>query len=505
MVFSSLEFIYLFMPPVLAVFFLLRRLNWEKGIIWWLIISSLVFYGWWSPLHLILLLLSVGINFGLHKVIQNTGSKLTLILGTIGNLATLGYFKYADFFIGNFNLFTEAQAPLLHVVLPLAISFFTFQQISFLYDTYAGNVVKCDFARYCLFVVFFPQLIAGPIVLQKHTIPQFKMSVFRHQAFLNFSVGITLFVIGLFKKIVLADGIAPIANNVFGLADAGEAVPMEAAWMGAIAYSFQIYFDFSGYCDMALGIARMFGIRLPLNFNSPYKSLSIIDFWRRWHITLSTFLRDYLYFPLGGNRKGVFRRYLNLTATMILGGLWHGASWNFVIWGALHGLYLIFNHAWRGLGLPQMGHTYLSPSVYRLLARAVTLLAVIVAWVFFRAESFSGASNVIAGMFGLTSYSSASIWSAILQQSGVFWVQAVLLAVVVLVYPNSVEIVRKYRPALEFKALLKDRAWQSKSWWRLPAWRPSPGWSAVLFVGGLVSIIQIYRLDELTEFIYFNF
>lgn len=359
MVFSSLEFIYLFMPPVLAVFFLLRHLNWEKGIIWWLIISSLFFYGWWSPLHLILLLASVVINFGLHKIILKTKSKVALITGTIGNLATLGYFKYADFFIGNFNLITETQTPLLHVVLPLAISFFTFQQISFLYDTYAGNVVKCDFARYCLFVVFFPQLIAGPIVLQKHTIPQFKLAIFRHQSLLNFSVGITLFVIGLFKKIVLADGIAPMANSVFNLAETSQTVPMEAAWMGAIAYTFQIYFDFSGYCDMALGIARLFGIRLPLNFNSPYKSLCIIEFWRRWHITLSTFLRDYLYFPLGGNRKGASRRYINLTATMILGGLWHGASWNFVIWGALHGIYLIINHAWRG-----WDYLYSAASIY---------------------------------------------------------------------------------------------------------------------------------------------
>ncbi|MEH6525373.1 MAG: MBOAT family O-acyltransferase [Sneathiella sp.] len=505
MVFSSLEFIYLFMPPVLAVFFLLRHLNWEKGIIWWLIISSLGFYGWWSPLHLILLLSSVGINFGLHKIILKKQSKVALIIGTIGNLATLGYFKYADFLIGNFNLITETQTPLLHVVLPLAISFFTFQQISFLYDTYAGNVVKCDFARYCLFVVFFPQLIAGPIVLQKHTIPQFKLSIFRHQSLLNFSVGTTLFVIGLFKKIVLADGVAPMANSVFNLADAGQAVPMEAAWMGAIAYTFQIYFDFSGYCDMALGIARMFGIRLPLNFNSPYKSLSIIDFWRRWHITLSTFLRDYLYFPMGGNRKGVPRRYINLTATMILGGLWHGASWNFVIWGALHGTYLIINHAWRGLDLPALGETYLSPFVYSMGARMFTLTAVIIAWVFFRAESISGATKILGGMFGVSEYHSAKIWVDILQDGGFFWAQAFFLAVIVFVYPNSVEIVRKYRPALEIRALIKGRAWQSMSWWRSLAWRPSPGWSAALFIIGLASIIQIYRLDELTEFIYFNF
>ena len=244
----------------------------------------------------------------------------------------------------------DEALPLPGIILPLAISFFTFQQVSFLCDSYAGRVRNCDFARYCLFVVFFPQLIAGPIVLQKDTLPQFKLSCFSRQVLLNLCVGSSLFAIGLFKKIVLADGVAPFANTVFGLAETTQGVPVEAAWIGTLAYTLQIYFDFSGYCDMALGLARLFGIRLPINFNSPYKATNIVDFWRRWHITLSRFLRDYLYIPLGGNRQGKARRYVNLLATMVLGGLWHGAAWTFVAWGALHGTYLIINHAWNAYG-----------------------------------------------------------------------------------------------------------------------------------------------------------
>jgi len=505
MVFSSLEFIYLFMPPVLFVFYILRHLQWEKGIIWWLIASSVAFYAWWSPIHLILLLGSVVVNFALHKLIQQNASKLYLTIGIIGNLATLAYFKYADFLIANFNLIAGVETPLLHIVLPLAISFFTFQQISFLYDTYIGQIEKCDFAKYCLFVVFFPQLIAGPIVLQKHTIPQFMMSSFNKSAAINISVGATLFVIGLFKKIVLADGIAPIVNTVFNAGEAGHSIPFEAAWMGTIAYTFQIYFDFSGYCDMALGLARIFGIRLPINFNSPYKAVNIVDFWRRWHITLSAFLRNYLYIPLGGNKKGLLRRYINLSATMLLGGLWHGASWNFVFWGLLHGCYLIINHAWTAF-FPQTEKV--SPFlgfIERLIAQSITLLAVMVAWVFFRAESFGTALAVLKGMFGQTLYYDAKFWSQNLTNTDFFWFQAIALAFIVIIAPNSIEIVRKYRPVVDVKSNSKTLKSTFIPLRKLLRWRPSLAWSASFFVVGIVSLVQIYRLDELTEFIYFNF
>ena len=320
MVFSSLEFIYLFLPPTLIGFLILRATGWERGIIWWLIAASLAFYAWWSVAHLALLLGSVGVNYAFHRSLVRRKRKAVLALGITANLATLAYFKYADFLLQNVNAAVGTDLPMLGIILPLAISFYTFQQISLLHDTYVGKVEECDFSRYFLFVVFFPQLIAGPIVLQRDTIPQFRLAIFQSRLFVNLAVGGTLFAIGLFKKIVLADGIAPIANGVFALADSGQAVPLEAAWMGAIAYTFQIYFDFSGYCDMALGLARLFGIRLPINFYSPYKALSIVDFWRRWHMTLSRFLREYLYIPLGGNQKGETRRYVNLFATMVLGG-----------------------------------------------------------------------------------------------------------------------------------------------------------------------------------------
>lgn len=505
MVFSSLEFIYLFLPPVFIMFLILRHLRWEKGIIWWLIISSLAFYAWWSPLHLILLLASVSVNYALHRMILRKKSKTILTIGIIANLATLGYFKYADFMINNFNGITGSETPLLHIVLPLAISFFTFQQISFLYDTYVGQISECDFAKYCLFVVFFPQLIAGPIVLQKHTIPQFTMAVFQKRIFVNLSVGGTLFVIGLFKKIVLADAVAPISNAVFSLAETGEPVPMEAAWMGIVAYSFQIYFDFSGYCDMALGLARIFGIRLPLNFNSPYKALNIVDFWSRWHITLSTFLRNFLYIPMGGNRKGPVRRYVNLAATMLLGGLWHGASWNFVFWGLLHGFYLSVNHAWTVFVSGGRELHILPPVVSRFLAQCVTLLSVMVAWVFFRAETFTGAGAVLRGMFGFSIYPDLNLWANIMTDSGLFWIAAVVLTMGVVWAPNSVEIARNYRPIIGAKTFMKKAYGLSLRFREKIQWRPTARWSSALLVVGLVSLTQIYRLVELTEFIYFNF
>ena len=502
MVFSSIEFIYLFLPPVLLVYLVLRALKWEQGIILWLILASLGFYAWWSPVHLILLIGSVIFNYTLHHYILKHKSKAVLTLGIVANLATLAYFKYADFLIANVAAISGLNLPMLNIILPLAISFFTFQQISFLYDTYIGRIHHCDFSRYCLFVVFFPQLIAGPIVLQKHTIPQFHLSNFQKQLFLNLSIGATLFIIGLFKKIVIADGMAPLVNQVFGLAEAGHSVPMQAAWIGTFAYTFQIYFDFSGYCDMALGLARLFGIKLPINFNSPYKALNIVDFWRRWHITLSAFLRDYLYIPLGGNKKGKLRRYINLMATMILGGLWHGASWNFVFWGFLHGFYLTVNHAWgfvpkRDFGIPA--------PILRFFAHAITMVAVMVAWVFFRALNFEGAGNILIGMFGLTQAYDPNLWAQTITDTGYIWLSIIGLSAFVVWLPNSIELTQKYRPVLHVRNAVRE-AWGIAAYFKEAfSWRPSRGWAAVFFIIGTLSLIQIYRLQGLTEFIYFNF
>ncbi|WP_120495626.1 MBOAT family protein [Kiloniella sp. EL199] len=505
MVFSSLEFIYLFLPPVLLVFYLLRFLQWENGIVWWLIAASLAFYAWWSPIHLILLLFSVTANFYLHKVLLERKSRLVLTSGIIGNLGLLLYFKYADFLIGNVNAIAGSEIPLLGIVLPLAISFFTFQQISFLFDTYRGEIEQCNFSKYCLFVVFFPQLIAGPIVLQKHTIPQFTLKTFTQRVGLNFATGATLFVIGLFKKIVIADGIAPYSTSVFTLAEQGQALPIDVAWMGTIAYTFQIYFDFSGYCDMALGLARMFGIKLPLNFNSPYKAQNIVDFWRRWHITLSVFLRNYLYIPLGGNRKGPVRRYVNLTITMLLGGLWHGASWNFVFWGLLHGIYLSINHAWSAIGFHKNLEVFFHPLVIKVFYHALTLLGVMVAWIFFRAESFTGAETMLLSMFGQAGYIYPDIIKDLALDHEFFWFISCVIGFIIFFCPNSVEITRRYQPTIDYKSLL-DKTHQLKARFiKAYAWRPSTNWSCAMLGVGVISLLQIYRLDELTEFIYFNF
>ena len=505
MVFSSLEFIYLFLFPTLMGYIVLRHFSWEKGIIWWLIIASLVFYAWWSVLYLVLLLTSVIGNFVLHQFIKRSKSKVLLAIGTTANLGALAYFKYADFFIENINALTYFQLPLLHVILPLAISFFTFQQISFLFDTYHGKVEQCDFAKYCLFVVFFPQLIAGPIVLQKHTLPQFTLATFRKPLYMNIAIGLTLFSIGLFKKIVFADTMASTANEVFALVHAGNTVPFEIAWLGVLAYSFQIYFDFSGYCDMALGLARMFGIRLPINFNSPYQALNIVDFWRRWHITLSSFLRDYLYIPFGGSRKGKPRQYLNLMATMLLGGLWHGASWNFVFWGFLHGMYLAINHGWNALTTHLKLPSYFPAFIGRGLSHLITMLAVLMAWVFFRAENFSDAILLIKAMFGQTYFYNIKLWADVLNEAPSLWLKIAFLSFVVVFLPNSIELTKNYRPVIKVKKYLSKGVGLSENIRKWLVWRPTITWSIAISFITTMSFYYLYQANNITEFIYFNF
>lgn len=506
MVFSSLEFIYLFLPPVLLGFLVLRSLKLESAIIWWLISASLAFYAWWSPPHLLLLLGSVGFNYLvhkalLHKAVLHKRAKAVFAFGVLVNLSLLAVFKYADFLLENFNLVVGEDIPALGLILPLAISFYTFQQISFLHDTLVGNLVKCDFRRYVLFVTFFPQLIAGPIVMQKDTIPQFTISTFTNKTMLNILLGSTLFFIGLFKKIVIADGIAPVANAVFQVTDAGQAVPVDMAWFGALAYSFQIYFDFSGYCDMALGLALMFGIRLPVNFNSPYRALNIIDFWRRWHMTLSRFLRDYLYIPLGGNRGGLLGSKGNLMITMLLGGLWHGSGWNFMIWGGLHGLYLMINHVWSSSAFGQNIKGQTNPVIYKILSWLITIISVIIAWVFFRAETFSGAILLIGSMFAFVEVPFQFGLTPIIADLPLTITLLITMTIIVVAFPNAVQMTRRYRPILSAAGDVKKLSGKLLNL----AWSPSPRWAVFTGLVACVGLIQIYRLNGLTEFIYFNF
>ena len=287
------------------------------------------------------------------------------------------------------------------ILLPLAISFFTFQQIAYLIDAYRYETQEYNFLHYCLFVTFFPQLIAGPIVRHKEMLPQFSKDKIYKLHYKHIAIGLAIFAIGLFKKVIFADGIAIYATPVFMLAETEAAMTFFEAWGGALAYTLQLYFDFSGYSDMAVGIGFMFGIKLPINFNSPYKATSIIDFWRRWHITLSRFLRDYLYVALGGSRKGKVRRFVSVFLTMLLGGIWHGAGWTFVFWGLLHGFYLLVNHMWRKVTMDVFKWSHKIGIVELTIYRVLTLFAIVIGWVYFRAESFTGANHMILTMLGV--------------------------------------------------------------------------------------------------------
>jgi D-alanyl-lipoteichoic acid acyltransferase DltB (MBOAT superfamily) len=394
MLFNSYAFIFLFLPIVLAGYFALGRLGNLAPVIW-LALASLAFYSVTNWQFVLLLLASVAFNYviGLlliSKRLRAVPRFAVLTIGVAGDLLVLGTFKYAGFLAANLNaMFSTGFA--VNILLPVGISFYTFTQIAFLVDAYRGEVSRYALPHYALFVTYFPHLIAGPILHHKDMIPQFERAAAKRPDPHLILCGLIIFAIGLFKKTCLADGIQPLVTLAFG-----PNVPsFDQAWIGALAYTFQLYFDFSGYSDMAIGISLMFGIFLPLNFNSPYKATSIIDFWRRWHMTLSQFLRDYLYIPLGGNRHGRTLRYMNLMVTMLLGGLWHGAAWTFVAWGSLHGIYLCINHAWNHYG-PAVAPRFARSA--NIAAFILTFLSVVVAWVLFRADSLPSAIYVLSRM-----------------------------------------------------------------------------------------------------------
>jgi alginate O-acetyltransferase complex protein AlgI len=394
MLFNSYPFIFLFLPVALLGYFALGRLSNLFPVIW-LALASLAFYAVSNWQFVPLLLASVAFNYliGWLLIAGRLRAVLrlaVLTLGVTGDLVVLGIFKYAGFLAANYNAIF-ATNYMVEILLPVGISFYTFTQIAFLVDAYRGKVAHYRLPHYALFVTYFPHLIAGPILHHKDMIPQFERAETKRPDPHLILCGLIIFAIGLFKKTCLADGIQPLVALAFGPSPPS----FDQAWIGALAYTFQLYFDFSGYSDMAIGISLMFGIFLPLNFNSPYKATSIIDFWRRWHMTLSRFLRDYLYISLGGNRHGSLARYVNLMVTMALGGLWHGAAWTFVIWGVLHGLYLCINHVWNNYG-PAIAPRFERPA--RLAAFALTFLSVVVAWVFFRAENVSSALSILAKM-----------------------------------------------------------------------------------------------------------
>ena len=485
MLFNSYEFIFLFLPITFFIYFYLNKKHLTEASKGFLVFASLFFYSWWDIAYLPLILISMLFNYVIGNQLSRYekkercySKKSLLTIGIIANLGLLGYFKYSDFFIENFNTVFATDVSLLHLALPLAISFYTFQQIAYLVDSYRSETKEYDFLNYAVFVTFFPQLIAGPIVHHAEMMPQFANIRNKIKNYHNIALGLFIFSMGLLKKVVIADTFAVWATNGF---DVAEKLEMIEAWAASLSYTFQLYFDFSGYTDMAIGIALLFNIKLPINFNSPYKATSIQDFWHRWHMTLSRFLKDYVYIPLGGNRKGETRTYINLFATFLLGGIWHGAGWTFVFWGALHGLALMIHRAWQKLGM----------KLPTLFAWFITFNFINITWIFFRAKEWDDALKVLDGMFFGKVVFPAALESklAFLGQYGVefgswingikgepltiLWLSAGL--VVVLLFKNSMQLRSSFKPNLFYMI------------------------STILF---FLSIFILYRKSE---FIYFNF
>jgi D-alanyl-lipoteichoic acid acyltransferase DltB (MBOAT superfamily) len=385
MLFNSQAFILLFLPVVLGLYYALANHAVARRVM--LVIASMGFYAWWDPRFVPVLAALTVANWLVARWFGRSGGRWLLVAGIIGNLAVLGLFKYADFLRGTvFDLAGQPWQPW-SLILPLGISFFVFQKIAYLADLRRGDRHIYGFLDFALFVGFFPQLVAGPLVRHNEIIHQFAANPRGPALWENLGRGFTLFVIGVTKKVAIADTIAPAIDPLFTKALTTSLTGAEA-WTAALGYTLQIYFDFSGYSDMAIGLALLFGFRLPLNFDAPYRAVSIRDFWRRWHMTLSRFLRDYLYVPLGGNRQGAVRQVANVVLTMLLGGLWHGAAWTFVVWGGLHGLALAVAHGWERARLPM-------PAA---LGWLLTLLFVIACWVLFRAADFSTAADILASM-----------------------------------------------------------------------------------------------------------
>ena len=519
MLFNSLPFLFLFLPVVLIGFFVLGRFS-KLAAAAFLALASFAFYGWWNPKYLLLLSGSILFNYTAGMAIaravaadhKGQGRRL-LVMAIIANLALLGYYKYANFFLDNFNALTGAGLSVGQILLPLGISFFTFTQIAFLVDAWQGKAREYNLVHYGLFVTYFPHLIAGPILHHGEMMPQFARAEIYRPDWGNLAAGATMFLIGLFKKVMIADEIGPYGTPFFEAAQAGVALSFLEAWCGALAYTFQLYFDFSGYSDMAVGLSLLFGVRLPVNFHSPYKAVNMVEFWRRWHMTLSRFLRDYLYVPLGGNRKSKVRRYTNLMLTMLLGGLWHGAGWTFVLWGALHGVYLVINHAWHGLRR-SLGHNLRHSTPWgRGCACLLTFAAVVAGWVVFRAESVPAALQMLSGMAGLNGFTLPDVWLAkwghfgqwlaghgvsfddkrgLVRTGLINWI--IILLAIVWFAPNSQQIMTRARPALP----IPGEAPYAGRW----TWRPTP-WLAIPVA--LLAVLCVVNLHKHSEFLYFQF
>ncbi|MBB2487037.1 MBOAT family protein [Mitsuaria sp. WAJ17] len=551
MLFNSYSFIFLFLPAICLGYQLLGRLRSRQASLSWIVLCSILFYGIWNPYNLAVILPSITVNYGLALLIRRSNARgesgqraasWLLTTGILFNLVVLGYFKYKNFFLDSLNLAVGTQFELTAVMLPLGISFITFQKIAFLLDVRAETVKDFDLYDFLVFVFFFPQLIAGPIVHYREMMPQFEQLNYRFCG-RDVAVGLSLFAMGLFKKVVLADGVAVHVGPAFSAAEQGQSLDFFAAWMGALAYTFQIYFDFSGYSDMAIGLARLFGIRLPVNFNSPLKASSIIDFWARWHITLTRFLTAYIYTPVvmaltrrrmqagrpvlgrGPAHPGAFAvlTVFPTILTMFVSGFWHGAGFTFVIWGLLHGAYLCINHAWRQWRPKWDKQRY--ERVMKPLGFVLTFTAVVVGMVWFRARNVSGALEMLQAMAG---WHGASLPDALMARLGAAagWLEhlgihggmssgsefvacaawLLLLFLVALLAPNSLELLRHFEPALHYvppkpakpargvAAELPKRA--------LPALQFNLPWAALT---ALAFVLGAFGLNRVSEFLYWQF
>jgi alginate O-acetyltransferase complex protein AlgI len=545
MLFNSYPFLLLFLPLVLVVCFALARWRPAAATLW-LVLASLFFYGWWDVRYVPLLLASIGFNYLAGLSIATRGghaassARWLLGLAIAANLGLLGWFKYAGFFAANAQAVFGGEWRLDAIALPLGISFFTFTQIAYLVDVYREPVTY-RLTPYALFVTYFPHLIAGPILHHREMMPQFAAPIAYRCDYGNLAAGLTIFAIGLFKKTVLADGIAPFAGPVFEHSAHGYAPSLIEAWGAALAFGLQLYFDFSGYSDMAIGLSKMLGIRLPLNFDSPYNATSIIEFWRRWHMTLSRFLRDYLYIPLGGSRHGAARRYLNVFVTMLLGGLWHGAAWTFVAWGAVHGVLIALNHAWRALRAHVALRSRVLLAAERALGAVLTFVAIFAAWALFRAQDLPSAVVILRGMAGMNGITLPPVWITELadlvrwaaahsggewllrvipqhllsmaagmphvlagaNDTGVLIGKAQLLWIAALLgvawfAPNTQQLMHRADAIIAARSAVRDTIARPAAW----HWQANLPWalvSAVLLVGALLGMARV------SEFLYFQF
>jgi alginate O-acetyltransferase complex protein AlgI len=489
----------------------------------WVIAASLFFYGWWRPLNVLIIAPSVLINFLLARLLQRMNkqgrrgsAQVVLLVGLAFNVAFLGYFKYSNFLVGAINDAFGTQMFLARIILPLGISFITFQKIAFLIDVHAGRVESFTLQDYCLFVLFIPQLIAGPIVHYREMMPQFHRVSCRFDKD-NVSVGLTLFAFGLFKKVFIADNIVPLVRPIYEQATSGSSIALLPAWVAAVGFTLQIYFDFSGYTDMALGIGRMFGVRLPPNFNSPLRASSIIDFWQRWHMTLTRFLTAYIYNPLAlwltrrraarvqsgfavpSKGPGAFIELLMLPIllTMLVSGIWHGAGYTFIVWGVLHGFYLTVNHLWRLLG-PKLWRDkssyerFMQPTGF-----IITFVCVAASMVIFRSANLKTAANLLQGMVGLHGIGLSQLKNISVGRVTIaFWIA--VPAFIALVCPNTLQILSRYEPALGWNPNPHDGATLRT---RI-LWRPSLTWAAAV---SIITVIGIFYLGGQSEFLYWQF